>query len=212
MTGPMQGLPERLPAEERILWQGAPDWRVLARRTFHAAKLAGYFALLVAWVAQSSWAAGATAGEVALAVLRAGGLSLVPLAVIAAYAAIVARMTVYTVTDRRVVLRIGVALPLTINLPFAQVASADLRSRADGSGDIALTTEAGTGLAYLLLWPHARPWRMRRAEPALRGLRDVQPVARVLARALAASAEMPAPVLQSRADAASVGPHVAAAA
>ena len=38
------GLPEPLPAGERILWQGAPDWRALAVHVFHVRKLAAYFA------------------------------------------------------------------------------------------------------------------------------------------------------------------------
>ena len=41
------GLPERLPAGERILWQGAPDWRALALHAFHVRKLAIYFAAMM---------------------------------------------------------------------------------------------------------------------------------------------------------------------
>ena len=29
------GLPEPLPRGERLLWQGAPDWRVMAREAMH---------------------------------------------------------------------------------------------------------------------------------------------------------------------------------
>jgi hypothetical protein len=39
-----------------------------------------------------------------------------------------------------------------------------------------------------MLWPHARPWRMARTEPMLRGIPDVSRVSQILARALAASA------------------------
>ncbi|MFC7690375.1 hypothetical protein ACFQY5_13045 [Paeniroseomonas aquatica] len=45
---PIWGLPEQLPAGERILWQGRPDWRALTRRALHLPLLAGYFALLLA--------------------------------------------------------------------------------------------------------------------------------------------------------------------
>ena len=34
---PQYGLPERLPATEKILWQGSPDASVLARSAFHTA-------------------------------------------------------------------------------------------------------------------------------------------------------------------------------
>lgn len=214
MTGAVipHGLPERLPEGERLLWQGRPDWRVLARRSFHVLKLALYFGLLVAWVVQSSLAAGDTAAETALDAGRALGLSLVPLALIAAYAWMVARMTVYTVTDRRVAMRVGVALPMTINLPLAQLGRADMNRRADGSGDIALGLVDSGRVSYVLMWPHVRPWRFARAEPMLRGLRDVVPAAQVLARALAASADMPAPVLAASAGVKRPAPHVIASA
>ena len=39
------GLPEDLPAGERVLWQGKPEWRALARHTFKVRLLAGYFAI-----------------------------------------------------------------------------------------------------------------------------------------------------------------------
>ena len=45
---PEPGLPEALPRGETLLWQGAPDWRVLARRAFHVRKLALYFGVLLA--------------------------------------------------------------------------------------------------------------------------------------------------------------------
>ena len=51
------------------------------------------------------------------------------------------RTSVYTVTDRRVVLRIGVALTASLNLPFRQIEQASVRLHADGSGDIPLVDE-----------------------------------------------------------------------
>ena len=43
------GLPERLPEGETLLWQGRPSWRQLALRAFHVREIAIYFALLLAW-------------------------------------------------------------------------------------------------------------------------------------------------------------------
>ena len=193
MKARLRGLPERLPEGERILWQGAPDWRVLACRTFHIRKLALYFGALVAWVIADAALRGEPPPAVAVSFLRAAGLAAVPLALVSAYAWCVARGSVYTVTDRRVVMRIGIALPLTINLPFAKIDAAGLNERA---GDIALRLRGGATRGYVILWPHARPWRLGRAEPTLRGLRDAGSVARILSRSLAASADMPAPILQ----------------
>ena len=44
---PVPGLPERPPAGERILWQGAPDRRTLARTAYHTRLVAAYFAAVV---------------------------------------------------------------------------------------------------------------------------------------------------------------------
>ena len=46
---PIRGLPGQLPPGETITWQGAPEWRALARRAFGTRIVAGYFAVLAAW-------------------------------------------------------------------------------------------------------------------------------------------------------------------
>ena len=203
-----RGMPGPLPPGERVLWQGSPDARVLARRTFHIGKLALYFGILVAWVAADATMRGEGAMSAAASFGRAAAAAGAVLAIVAAYAWAVARGSTYTVTDRRVVVRIGLALPVTINLPFARIDTAAVRAHADGSGDISLALHARDRLAYVVLWPHVRPWRFARAQPTLRGLADVQPVATLLARALAASADMPAPVLHGDVSAGAAVPQL----
>ena len=46
---PVPGLPAPLPANEAILWQGAPDWKTLARRAMRVRLIAAWFALLIVW-------------------------------------------------------------------------------------------------------------------------------------------------------------------
>ncbi len=47
-----------------------------------------------------------------------------------------ARTTLYVVTERRIVIKTGIALPMFINVPFKQIASANVRAFADGTGDV----------------------------------------------------------------------------
>ena len=190
-----QGLPSRLPDGERLLWQGVPDWRVLALRVFRIRGLAVYFGVIVAWCLVSGLMEGTPAAALALNTAKLAGMGLVPILVLTGYSWGVGRSTVYSITNKRVVIQMGLVLPMTMNLPFAQVESASLRDGKGGFGDICLSLSPGIRLAYLMLWPHARPWRMARAEPTLRGIPDVAHVGQVLGRALAASADMPAPVL-----------------
>ncbi len=111
---PVPGLPARLPADETILWQGAPCWETLARRTLHVRHLSFYFAALVVWGIVGGLRAGTPVVQIGLSSLRLVALAVVALALLTAFAWLVARTTAYTITTRRVVMRIGVALPITI--------------------------------------------------------------------------------------------------
>lgn len=178
---PVRGLPGDLPPGERILWQGAPEWRTFALSGMLARWLGLYFAALLAL----SLASGSL---FALAATATGGLVVAGL--VAGFAALVARTTVYTITNRRVVLRIGVALNSCVNLPLKLIESADLRPFAAGRGEIALTLKGRHRLGYAMLWPHARPWRLGKPQPMLRALPDAAAVAETLALACAAEADI----------------------
>ena len=201
---PVRGLPERLPAGESILWQGAPRWGALARRVFHVRKIALYFAILLAWLVTADVADGISPDATLRSSLWVIGAALLVVGLLSALAVLIERTSVYTITTRRVVMRVGMAFPIAFNLPFRRIRSAGLRVHADGSGDIPLALGDGDKLAYLALWPHARPWHLSAPEPMLRGLRDVRRVAEILARAL--SDDMQTRVPAAPAEAASAGP------
>lgn len=211
----VRGLPDRLPPGEVLLWQGAPVARALAVRAMRLKGIAAYFALLAAWRGAALLSDGASAAEAAIGVTWLVLLAAVPIAMLGIYGVMAARTAVYSITNRRVVLRVGVALPVTINLPFAAVADAGLRMHGDGTGDIVLGLAPPHHVPFAMVWPHARPWRLRNPEPMLRALPDAEAAAQVLARALAAAAEMPVPaasVAGAEATARHGGPAAAAAA
>lgn len=182
------GMDEPLPAGERLLWQGAPRWQSLARHALHVRKVALYFAVLAGWkfAASLGEGAGGTTALVGAAWLLALGAAAI--GVLTAIAWGMQRTTIYAVTSERVLMRIGIALPMTLNLPLAQIDGAGLRMRRDGSGDIALALRAGQRIGWLYLWPHARAWRIAQPEPQLRGLGEPLLVADIVARALAEAA------------------------
>jgi len=180
---PEPGLPEPLPAGERLLWQGAPEWRGLARRAFHVRKLAVYFGTIAAAHAAARLAQGATPGQVLVSTLWLAGFGLLAMGILALMAWLSARTTVYTVTDRRVVMRIGIVLTMTFNLPYRSIDSAGLRLFGDGAGDLPLVLKPGDKIAFVHLWPHARPWRLAHPEPMLRCVPDAARVARIVADA-----------------------------
>jgi predicted membrane protein len=101
-----------------------------------------------------------------------------PLLMISAYAQ--ARATIYTITQKRVVMRIGAALSITMNLPFVQVANADLKLFRGGIGTIAFEKMGKARVSYLICWPHVRPWYFN-TRPALRCIANAQEVAELIA-------------------------------
>jgi len=178
------GLPGRLPQGERVLWQGSPNWRAFAVRVFHTRFVAGYFAILIAWSVFSTLWEGGTLGSAATSaawLTVAGGLAL---GVLGALAWLIARTTVYTLTNRRIAIRFGVALPMTINIPLRCVESAGLRVYPNGSGDIPFQIKGPDKFAYLHLWPNVRPMRFKRTEPMIRAIPEVEHAARMIADAL----------------------------
>lgn len=177
------GLPERLPPGERILWQGSPEWRVLARTAFHARKVAIYFALLLAVRFALLVAGGVGIGDALLRTVSVAPLPALGLALLLGMAWLSARTTVYTLTDRRLVLRIGIVLTMTFNVPLRRIESAGLRVEVSGHGDIPFVLKSPDRIPWAQLWPHNRPWHLRRPQPMLRAVPEAERVASTIARA-----------------------------
>ncbi len=185
------GLPEPLPRGERLLWQGHPDGPTLALEALHWRKLALYFTGLLilrgAFVTNdggSLWQAVVAAAWLLPFAVFAVGIALT-------LATLIRRTTVYTITDRRVVMRIGIVLTMTLNLPYRQIDAAALRMGPGDRGDIVLALARGTRIGYIHLWPHARPWHVKAPQPMLRALPDARRIAAMLAHALQATAAPP---------------------
>jgi hypothetical protein len=204
---PVRGLPEALPEGERVLWQGSPAFRALALRAFHVRKVAIYFGLLMAWRAGSEFVAGGTAAQAAGSALSLVPLALAGVGLLALLAWLTARETVYTITDKRVVLRFGVALPMALNVPFRVIESAALGRHRDGTGDLPLALADGQRIGYLVNWPYVRGGR--RSQPMLRAVPDAERVASLLAAALASHSGglATAPVPRSAVDTANHPPR-----
>jgi len=162
-----------------VLWEGAPAPRAIARHLLFMRPLAAYFAVMVGW-----WVV-ANFGRTGLAEFWlpiALQLTLVGLVLggIVALAHGIAGSTTYAITDRRIVMRLGVVFNLTVNIPLKYVVSAQAKRFADGTGQIALQLDAQEKLAWIVLFPHVRPFRFSKPEPLLRGLTDPDQVGAIL--------------------------------
>lgn len=179
---PEPGLPEKLPKNEHILWQGRPSSWALTRDALNMNWVFGYFVLV------TFWKAGTLTDQVSFvqALLAAAPLMAIGLLVcglLLGIGIIQARATTYTLTNKRVVLRIGAALTLSVNLPYSQILSADLKKHRNGTGTIAFDLKGQSKLGFLVCWPHVRPWHFRKPQPALRCIVDAEAVAGIMADA-----------------------------
>lgn len=197
---PVEGLPETPPEGEEILWQGKPNWWALAWESLALPYVMGYFVFLALWrfVVLSDQVMFVQAVSASMPFIILGFIVCGLLALIAWTQAVT---TVYTITNRRVAMRIGAALTVTLNLPYTRIANAGLDLRKSGTGTISLELmEDKVQLSYLLCWPHVRPWKFK-TQPALRCINDAERVAAILADA--ADTRVSQPVIERAAGRAS---------
>lgn len=161
-------------ADERVLWKGRPNLALLSRNAFHTRSVGLYFCALII--------ISLVFGNIDAAIV-CSALAIAAIGILHFLAWLSVRSTLYILTDTRLIMRIGIAMEARINMPLKHVQSADLKMRDKTHGDISLTLGGDRLLGYLLLWPHARPWRFARPEPMLRAVPDAQRVASLLAQA-----------------------------
>ncbi len=173
------GIPAPLPSGENILWQGSPNFREVAINAFHLRKISLYFGLilLIQAVSNVKSGSGSLGSSLSLTLL----LSAIGVGILLMLAYLTSRVTIYTLTNKRILIRFGIALQMTINLPFSQIHSADMRVGKNGFGDIPLRMTKHTRVSYIALWPNIRPWNFSRPEPMLRCIANVEEVAQLIA-------------------------------
>ena len=179
---PIRGLPERPPEGEVILWQGQPNWWRLTVESLNIYWVLGYFAFLFAWrfISVSDIMPLEQAFKVSFPFLVLASI-VAALLIIVGY--IQAKTTVYTITNKRIVMRIGAALTVTLNLPFTKIENAALASGSRGFGSIAIDTTQDAKFSFLVLWPHVRSWHFKKPQPSLRCIPAAPEVAEILANA-----------------------------
>jgi hypothetical protein len=175
------GLPEKLPEGETILWQGAPDWITLAIEAFHIRSLSIYFGIML--IFQINYLADQSEKINISSVALSATLVSFILVAITIWAWMTAKASMYTITNKRVVMRIGLVFSLTFNLPLKKILGANELKKRNKTVDLSLVLNSEDRIAWLHLWPHARPWRIDQPEPSLRCLKDGHECAEILKKA-----------------------------
>ncbi|MGY6555759.1 MAG: photosynthetic complex putative assembly protein PuhB [Wenzhouxiangella sp.] len=176
-------LPGPLPDGEHVLWQRSPLWHSFGRRVFHTYKFALYFAVIIAWVAIAATLSGGL-GDAWRSLLWTLPPALGVVLLLAFFAWAYSRNTVYTITNKRVIIQSGLAFTTAINLPFSKLDKADLKTFSDGSGDIELNM-GGQRILYSMIWPNNRLLALKEPKPVLWALAEPAEAAEILGKALA---------------------------
>ena len=186
---PVPGLPSDLPDDEKILWSGSPDPWTLGHRAFHTRWIAAFFAVLAISSIFSGFNHGADAGRVAITVVTLLSLGGLVVGFLMVMGWLVAINTIYTLTNKRLIIRHGVTMPMAVNVPFTKIARADAKIHGSGAGDISVSLLDGNRLSIFAIWPHNRPWSWQGAAPAMRLVPNGAKVAKTLSDALLAHAK-----------------------
>ena len=172
---------EAVPKNEKIQWTGRPEWKSFAYQSFGLKYLIAYFVISGLYVAASMDQS---------FVLRIFLTNFIPFVVsgflagtiliIIAY--IEAAHTYYILTERRVILKSGVALVFVLHAPFSKIASIDRQNLAKGRGNIAFSMGSGKRIPYLSCWPSVKPWTFMSPIPSFRSIKDVAEVELLLVK------------------------------
>ena len=153
---PIRGLPERPPEGEVILWQGEPNWLRLTVDSLNLWWVLAYFIFLFVWrfISVSDLMPIDQALLVSFPFLA---LALIVALLLLLIGFIQAKATVYTITNKRIVMRIGAALTLTLNLPFTEIENAAIASSSKNFGSIAIDTKNDAKFSFCLLYTSPSP-------------------------------------------------------
>jgi hypothetical protein len=177
------GLPEQLPRNEYVIWQGQPDWKQLAVDAFHVRKITAYFAFMVFLQCVHLVDANTTWLDMAKQLGTSICLALIALGLLTWSAYLSSKATIYTLTNKRVVMRIGIVLSLTFNVPLKKIVASDLLILKNHVGNIALGISTDSPIGWLNLWPHVRAWRINAPQPTLRCIPQAEGVGQFILQA-----------------------------
>jgi len=181
---PADGLPRPLPEGEKVLWSGTPDKWQLGHSVFRTRVVAAVFVILAVSSVFSGLNHGIGAGRIAMTFVTLLGVGAAVIGFAMGMGWLIAINTRYTLTNRRLVIRHGVTMPMSINLPFDKIANAAAKLRGDGSGDVSVSLLDGNRASIFAIWPHNRPWSWQGTAPAIRCVAEADKVATLLANAL----------------------------
>jgi hypothetical protein len=179
----INGLPEEvgksIPSGETICWVGKPDWKSFGYHAFGVKYFLIYFFVCGLYtVSQIEPTFSLKEFLISYTPYLISGIFAAMILLFLAYFA--ARHTCYVITEKRVVIRTGVALVFLLNMPFKNILSIDTKALAQGRGNVIFKVQSKKRIPYLSCWPSVKVGNFLEPIPAFRSIVDMEEVGRII--------------------------------
>jgi len=168
-----------IPEGERLCWVGKPNWISFGFHVFGIKYLLLYF-IISAFYAISQielgFSFGSFIGEYISFVVSGiiAGLILFLLSYFSA------QHTCYVITEKRLVIRTGIALVFFLNVPLKNVISIDKQSLFYGYGNLSFKPQSKKRIPYFSCWPSVRSGSFWEPIPAFRSIEHIEEIGKIV--------------------------------
>jgi hypothetical protein len=165
--------------KKKICWVGRPDWKSFGYHAFGLKYFLIYF-FICAFYAVSQIESTFSFGELFIKYnpyLLSGTFAG---AIVLLLAYIAARHTCYVITEKRIVIRTGVALVFLLNMPFKNILSIDTKPLAKGRGNVIFKVQSKKRIPYLSCWPSVKVGNFLEPIPAFRSIMALEKVGQII--------------------------------
>jgi hypothetical protein len=183
VTNEINRLPDEvgkaIPLEEKIYWTGKPNWKSFGYHAFGIKYFLIYF-FVCALYAVSQIESSFSFERLLInytPYLVSGTLAAMIIFLLAYFSA---RHTCYVITEKRIVIRTGVALVFLLNMPFKNILSIDMKVLAQGRGNLTFKVRSKKRIPFFSCWPSVKAGVFLEPVPAFRSIMDIEKVGQTI--------------------------------
>ena len=164
-----------IPNKEKIHWIGKPSWASFGYQVFGIKYLIFYFILSALYaVSQVDPVFTFFAFLVNFIPFLMSGVFAACILFVLAY--LTASHTHYVITEKRIVIRTGVALVFLLNVPIKNIISIDKQRLAGGRGNLSFTAKSKKRIPFVSCWPSVKSGSFIEPIPAFRSISNIEEI------------------------------------
>ena len=171
-----------IPPEEKVLWSGRPEWKALAYHSF-GLKYLVFYLIFAALYCLAELDGAIVFGLLLTKFLPYCFSGILAGLVLTGLAYFQALNTAYVVTEKRIVIRSGVALVFLLNAPFKKISSIDKQILKNSLGNFSFTTNSKRRIPFLSCWPSVKPWSFIEPKPAFKCIANADKIEEIILNA-----------------------------